>query len=154
RVVIALLAAFAGWLFGGLIARGLCRLIARRPLPPTGEGISRVVIAVGLGLLGFWVLGELGFGRGPGTGGGEGKDGQGDVAGKKDGKTRGKQDDTKEGKGKGKPDPETLQIELVLSSRYEPGSGRAYLLDGKEPPLTLAEIDKQLGIRKDKLKIV
>lgn len=152
RVVLALFAALLGWYVARPVASVLFRLAFHRPLPPKGLFGSRLVGAVALGALAFYLF-PLGIGSGGGTGGGEGQGKGGGKPGKDGPDAVVKGDKPGDDKSKGR---EALRVEMILSSRYNKDQ-RWYLIEGKDPPRTLAEVDaylKQHGDRYYELQII
>jgi hypothetical protein len=152
RVLLAAVGVFLGWLLAAPAARVLYRVVRRRPIPPRVLTASRLVTAIVCGVLVF-LLFPLGYGGGGGgRGGGKGPSvGPGSASGSDKG------DKDKGGKGvqvpPGKPG-ETARVELIASASYKPESGRWYLIDGKEPARTLAEVEAYLREHKDRVKRV
>jgi hypothetical protein len=148
RIVLGVLAGFVAWLAGGPLVRLLYRLAFHRPAPALPVTVGRLGLGILVGVLVFlyFPVGGLGlgWGWGPGSGGGPGAGpGPGGTAlggsGEK-GKT-GKIEPTTPDKGQTKRGKDVLTVELVTSKRYEPGSRRYYLVDGKGMPRTLAEVE-------------
>jgi hypothetical protein len=146
RVLLAAVGVFLGWLLAAPAARVLYRVALRRPIPPRVLTASRMVTAIVCGVLVF-LLFPLGYGGGGGGRGG----GKGPNAGPgsdKDGKDKG---------GKAAevrpPEPgETARVEIVHSDQYKQGSYRYYLIEGKPPPVTLAEVGAYLKQHQARVK--
>lgn len=150
RILLTGIATWLAWMLAAPLARIVYRLIMRQPIPPKVLTGARLATAIVCGVLVF-LLFPLGYGGGGGgQGGGTGPGiGPGTVAGSDKG-----------GKGKGEKGPdvkshqpgETLRIEMIPSARYKPDSHRWYLLDGKEPPCTLAEVEQYLKMHRARVR--
>jgi hypothetical protein len=157
RVGVALVGAFIGWLVSGPVVRVLVRMAFHRPVPPLPLKLSRLAGAVVAGVLVFifFHFGPGGSGGGSGGGTGPGKGPGVDSGAPKDKNT------VPSARDKRPPDSatqnpaarENLAIELVLSKRYK-GDERYYLIQGKEPPRTLAEVEDYVRPRKNRIKQV
>jgi hypothetical protein len=157
RIVAGVGGAFVGWLITPSLVRVLVRLAFHRPLPGWLVPWVRLAGAALFGLLlafcvhlggGFgWGPGGGGYGLGPGPGDGKGSDGKG-----ADGKASDKKDDsvTKKDSLQSKA-RDALSIEVLGGQRYK-GDRRWYILEGKEPARTLAEVDEFLENNRDKYK--
>src|SRR5262245_3652534 len=151
RVLLAVAGAVIGWYVARPAARVLFPLGFQRPTPPRALGASRVVGAVALGALVFYLF-PLGLGDGPGPGGGPGRGpgagGDGgkpaDVAGK-GGKGGDKKPDD--------PPPGVLRVEMIPSQSYKHDKKYYFLPDQKEP-VTLADVEAHLSKHKKRLREV
>jgi hypothetical protein len=148
RIVLALAGAFVGWLVMSPLAKGVCRLAFRRPIPPAALTLSRLsgAVLLALALFYFFPLGRGGGGSGGGQGEGigtgrGGPGGPGDKGGK-----AGKELEASPGE-----PGETAHVEMVLSNQYKKDS-RWYLIEDKPPPKTLKEVDQYLHKHKDRLR--
>ncbi|MCC6421429.1 MAG: hypothetical protein IT429_24695 [Gemmataceae bacterium] len=155
RVLLSLFGAWLGWLLARPVARILFRLAFQRPIPDKVLIVARLLGAVGAAALVFLLfplaLSGLGPGLGPGLGGGPGK-GAGQVGGKGDGKD-GDGKEKKEKKGEPYDSAKTLAIEMIPSAQYQ-GDGRYYLIGGKEPPRSLAQVKEYLEEHKKQVRTV
>ena len=154
RILLSVIGTALGWVLAAPVARIAYRLLMRRPIPPKVLTGSRMVAAIVCGVLVF-LLFPLGYG---GTGRGNGW-GTGSEAG------RGKDKGSDKGRtGKGDKGPEmtekpgkTLRIEMIPSNEYKQGSERYYLINGKEPARTLAEVEEYVKLHKesvDRLRLI
>jgi hypothetical protein len=150
RILLTVIGTLLAWVLAAPVARIVYRLILRRPIPPKVLTGSRMVAAIVCGVLVF-LLFPLGYGGGGGgSGGGKGPGvGSGSANGTDKGgrDSGGKRPEAKLGE-----PGETLRIEMIPSARYKPESGRWYLIDGKEPPQTLAEVDAYLKKHKARVR--
>jgi hypothetical protein len=154
RLLLAGFGLFLGWLVAGPVARGVYRVAFQRPIPPKVLTASRLTVAIAAAVLVFLLFplgyggggGGRGGGKGPGEGAGADKGGT-DSAGKGG---KGSKD------GKVKPPPgepgETLNVEIITVARYKDDDKRFYLIEGKDPPLTLAEVDAYLKKHERRVK--
>ncbi|MCI0463589.1 MAG: hypothetical protein L0Z62_42175 [Gemmataceae bacterium] len=162
RLLLSLFGAWLGWILAKPVARGLCRLAFQRPIPDNALLLSRLAGAVGMAVLVFYLF-PLALGGGPGTGPGGGTgpgtgQGSGQGTDKGGGKESGGKDDGKDTSKKQKQggpyDPEKiLRIDMIPSDRYQM-DGRYYLVEGKEPPKSLAQVKADLGDRKGRIQAV
>lgn len=153
RLLLALAGAVAGWYLAQPVARVLFRLAFHRPIPPKALGAARVVGAVALGALVFYLF-PLGLGDGPGPGGGPGLGpGAGGKGGKPAADAAGKDGKGADKKGEDAPPPGVLRVEMIPSQSYR-GDEKFYYLPDRKDPVTLAEVDKHLVKHKDKLRVV
>ena len=144
RVAAAIGAALVGWFVSGPILRLAYRGLARRPAPNWLMPWARLGGAALCGLLAYFFLplgGGGGLGWGPGAGGGPGI-GPGTGLTKATPGDEGKQQSTEAAKATVKP-LENLEIELIGGKRYR-GDGRYYLINRREPVVTLEEVEKYL----------
>lgn len=151
RGLVALAAAFVGWVLGGLLTRGLYRLFAGKPAPGWLPPLGKVTAACTLAVLAFLFL-PLGGGDGLGLGPGGGS-GRGDGQGKGDGAaTNG---DSQNGDKKaGKHETATrTKVEIELLGGDQVKEGRFYLFDRKPPAITLSELAAKLTDQRDKLEV-
>lgn len=157
RLVVAVGAGILGWFLAAPLATGLYRLAFHKQISPSGAFGSRVSGAIVLGLLAF-ILIPIGSGGGgwggPGTGPGGGASGgdsqnQGGGSGfLPGGSGNGKTATQKEGP---KAD---LPIEIVTVDRYAKDNEHCYLIQQKEPPKTIEEVDAFLQETKGKWKLM
>jgi hypothetical protein len=153
RGLVALAAAFVGWVLGGLLTRGVYRLVAGKPapgwLPPLGKVTAACVLAV-LVFLFLPLGGGDGWGWGPGWGSGPGE-GQGKGAGDA---AASNGDGKKETKKPGKNETATrTQLEIELLGGADVKDGRYYLLKRQPPAKTLAEVEAELRDQAEKLEV-
>jgi hypothetical protein len=152
RLLLSGLGVFLGWLLAKPLARGVYRLAFQRPIPPRVLTASRMSAAIVCGVLVF-LLFPLGYGGGGGgRGGGKGPGvGPGSASGNdKGGNDKGGKDDKGVAPLPGKPG-ETVRIALIASDKYKHDQ-RWYLIDGKEPARTLAEVEAYLKQHQDQVK--
>jgi hypothetical protein len=153
RGLVALAAAFVGWVLGGLLTRGVYRLFAGKPAPGWLPPLGKVTAACTLAVLVFLFLplgGGDGWGWGPGWGSGPG-DGQG--KGKGDATATNGDADT-DAKNSGKKETATrTQLEIELLGGADVKEGRYYLLKRQPPAKTLAEVEAELREHTDKLEV-
>jgi hypothetical protein len=152
RFGVALVGAFVGWLVSGPLVRLLVRLAFQRPTSPLVLRFGRLGGAVLAGVLVFIFFHFGPGGSGGGSGGGTGP-GQGPHAGRNGSPQDKKPPETQRDKAADvsppPPGKESLTIEMILSKRYQ-GDGRYYLIQGKEPPRNLEEVEKYIQKRKKK----
>jgi hypothetical protein len=148
RVLLAAVGVFLGWLLAAPAARVLYRVALRRPIPPRVLTASRMVTAIVCGVLVF-LLFPLGYGGGGGgRGGGKGPgDGPGTLSGRDKGGKDVKRIEIKPGEL-----GETVRVEMIPSIQYKKDSYRYYLIEGKPPPVTLAEVGAYLKQHKARVK--
>jgi hypothetical protein len=162
-LIIKLVAAVGGFVVGYFVSGPFWRLFwrgaMRKPIPPallpwmkfcTGLVFAALLYsAVHFGG-GGWGFGGPG-GGGSGVGGGTG-DGKGDGKSGGKGETTTPGDPGKKGPATTPPAREILVVELLGGNRY-PGDGKYYLIDRKEPPVTLAAIDEMFKKRGAKIEL-
>jgi hypothetical protein len=155
RGLVALAAAFAGWVLGGLLTRGLYRLFAGKPAPGWLPPLGKVTAACTLAVLVFLFLplgGGDGWGWGPGWGAGPGE-GEGKGKGRGDATTA-NGDGNGAAKKKSKNETATrTQVEIELLGGADVKDGRYYLVRRQPPAKTLAEVEAELGDPTDKLEV-
>jgi hypothetical protein len=141
RLVIAAVGAAIGWFIAEPIFRVLHRLAFQRPAAPTTLKLAKCAGAVAVALLLFFYYpfgmggGGGGSGGGTGTGKGKGQNGTGDT------RKTGAGTDKSIGATSRKSRPgEELDIEMIVSARYQDDK-RWYLLESKEPPRNLDEVE-------------
>lgn len=152
--------AFLGWFLTDPLTRLTYRLIARQPVPGWVLPWTKMAGAATLGLLVFFFIplgeggGGLGWGPGPGGGPSKGKGASGDGGTDKDGTKKPPTTDTRarDATDSQKTMREVVAIELLGGPRY-PGGGKYYLLDRREPPRTLDEIEAYLKRRKGHIEV-
>lgn len=151
--------AFIGWFLTDPLTRITYRLIARQPVPGWVLPWTKMLGAATLGLLVFFFIplgeggGGLGWGPGQGGGPGQGKDAGGKgTSDKTDGKKPLTDAPAKDTKGPTKTVREIVEIELLGGPRY-PGGGKYYLIDRRDPPRTLEEVEQYLKKRKDQIEV-
>jgi hypothetical protein len=151
HLFLGVVAGFLTWLISGPLLPLLYRLALRRPAPRLPLTAGRLTLAVVVGVLVFLLpLGGLGWGWGPGEGGGPGfgpglggpprASTEGSTAAEKD---QGKKTAKATAKTPKEAAKEVLRVEIVQASQYK-GGERYYLIDGKEPAKTLAEVEDVL----------
>lgn len=150
RITFAIVGLIIGWFAGGPLSRLMYRVAFRRPIPGWllpwmkacwGGGLAALLFFfLPLGGGGGWGAGGAGWGLGNGAGTG--------TDGAKDGKTGG----DPVAKVSAKKGRETLTIELVGGVRYM-GEDRYYLIDRKEPPTSLAAVEKKIATATSSLEV-
>lgn len=152
RFVVAVIAGLLGFLLVAPVVGIAYQVVARRPLPRFGEHLVRLAATIGLGLA-AWLLLPIGpGGYGPGPGGGPGK-GPGDGGGGKTiSKGNGGKETTVKNSTGGKTGDAVLAIEVVTKENYQIGSPKFYLVDKREPPRTLEDVEKLLKDNSQKWK--
>jgi hypothetical protein len=152
RGAAAVVGAVLGWLAAGPACRLLVRAAFRKPAPGTLVLLARSAGAAGLACLIFYFL-PLGFGGGTGWGVGPGSAGTPGQAGSG---TPGSSTKNGEQTAADEKAPavkrEPLDIELIGGDRYK-GDGKFYLLDRKQPPVTLGEVKKLFESNKGRLDV-
>jgi hypothetical protein len=152
RVVAAVVGALVGWFVTGPIAQLLARVAFHRQLSPLALVWSKLIGAVVVGLLVFWLLPIGGWdgGGGGGKGGGKGKgagpytNGSGTGKGNPSdlGKT-GKFGGDGTGADKDKGARKVLEIE-VLGLKSIKESNKIYKLDRQDPPLSWEQLEAHI----------
>lgn len=147
-----------GWFLSKPIANVLSRLAFQRPVANEILPLIRVLAAVGLAVLFYFLvpagIGDGFGGRGDGSGAEKGKDSGKDKSGDSSKDKSGKDDGDKSGKavdkGKKAEDlaPDLIRVEILGGARY-PGKEKWYLFQSKDPPLDGLELKKRI---KDFLK--
>lgn len=151
RILLTILAGLIGWFVFGPTSAMLHRLAFQKPISGQSKFVARLGGALVLAALAFFLI-PLGGGRGPGPGGpgtggyGTGGDQPGG-GGQGSGPGGGNGDANGTGTGKSKA---VLIVEIVAIKNYEKDSGKYYLIDSKEPALTLAEVESILKQNKGK----
>jgi hypothetical protein len=146
RAAAGVCGALVGWFVTAPVARVLYRAVARRPMPRWLSACARLAGAALCGLLLYYWLplgGGSGLGWGPGAGG--------------PGLTSGGSTTTAEGETVAKTTTggagkilEELQIEVIGGKRYR-GDHRFYLINRREPAVTLDEVDDYLKAHQERL---
>jgi hypothetical protein len=138
-----------GWFVTGPIVSLLFRAAFRKPTPSSLYYSCKAggAIAAAYVIFVFLPIGLGGGGLGFGPGGGGPGDGKGSGGGS--GKTKTKNGD---GPAKGDAKGETIAIELLGGDRYK-GDDRFYLIDGKEPAVTLKEVERLFQDNKGGLRV-
>jgi hypothetical protein len=153
RIIAALGGAVIGYLLSGPVVRLLYRGAFHRPAPIGAVFTGKICGAGLLGCLFFFLVGLGGnFGFGPGGGGGGTGNGNGDGKG---GATADKSGDKRTGDKKDGSSQKLrtiLDIELLGGKRYK-DDGRFFLLNRKEPPLTLKEVEQHFHENKGNLEV-
>lgn len=148
RGVAALGGLFLGWFLTGPIVSVAFRAAFRKPTPSSLYYSCKAVGAVAIAYLVFIFLplgpGGGGFGFGPGNGGPG--DGKGSGANGNAKKTDG------DGPAKGSSKREPLAIELLGGDRYK-DDDRFYLINRKEPAVTLKEVGQLFEEKKGSLLV-
>ena len=151
RVAAAIGAAFVGWFVTGPILRLAYRGLVRRPAPSWLMPWARLGGAALCGLLAYFFLplgGGGGLGWGPGVGGGPGL-GSGTGLAKATEQEESKQENAEVANTAPKA-LENLEIELIGGKRYQ-DDGHYYLINRREPVVTLGEVEKYLRDNADHL---
>lgn len=159
-LIVKLIAAVGGFVVGYLLSgpfwRGFWRVVLRKPIPgplvPVMKLCTGLVLAAAL--YSFVALGGGGWGfggggAGPGPGGGKTGDGKGTgspVPGDPKSKNN---SDNPAAKTKGR---EILVIELLGADRFS-NDGKNYLLDRKEPGVTIEHVEDAFKKRPDKIEL-
>jgi len=142
-----------GWFAAKPIANVLSRLAFQRPVAKEIMPLIRVIAAVGLAVL-FYFLVPAGIGDGFGGGGDGGGVGKDKVSGKGKGGDKSKDKNAKDDadktgatvdKGKKADDlsPDLVRVEILGGSRY-PGMEKWYLFQRKDPPLDKTELQDRI----------
>jgi hypothetical protein len=157
RFIAGVLGGLCGWYASGPPAKLVYRVRHQRPIPGWLLPWYRMLGALILGLLAFYLLplgaGGLGLGWGPGRGGGPGKGAGegGSTAPSSDPPV--KAENTKSGR----PRPrfaraEAIEIELLGGKNYA-DDGRYYLVGRSGPPKTLDELRDIMHEQRDKIEV-
>ncbi len=152
RMAAALGGLIAGWFLSGPIVRLLVRVAFHKPVPPNVLYGCKIGGAMLTALLIFWYLplGTGGGGGGSGNGAGNGGPGDGKGSGPGNGDAAKKGGDDKSlGNGK----RGTIAIEVIGGDRYK-DDVRYYLLDRKEPAVSLSEVEAAFKDKRGRLQVV